>query len=81
MHTLSIEPSRVFILDETSCKILPLSEQAWTKVHPVGFGKPVTSKLTATVSLDKSVPWGAQIIFKGQTLRGVVKDYSNILMD
>eukprot|EP00971_Amphidinium_carterae_P070668 1397456-Amphidinium_carterae.2 len=33
MHTLSVEPSRVFNLDETFCKILPLSEQAWTKGH------------------------------------------------
>eukprot|EP00971_Amphidinium_carterae_P025783 508743-Amphidinium_carterae.1 len=59
-HTLSIEPSRVFNLDETSCKFFPLSEQTWTKGHLVGLSKPVISKLTATVTpivtLDKSVP-------------------------
>eukprot|EP00971_Amphidinium_carterae_P344026 6484144-Amphidinium_carterae.1 len=76
---------KVFNLDETSCKILLLSEQAWTKGHPVGLSKPVTLKLTAKVtpivSLGKSVPWRAQIIFKGQTLRGVVNGYSNIVVD
>ena len=70
-HEHSVPPNRVFNIDETARRLLPLPTRSWQRAgeRPVVLSHRAFTTVTLVCSADPSVPLAAQLMFEGKTDR------------
>ena len=70
-HEHSVPPNRVFNIDETALRLLPLPTRSWQRAgeRPVVLSHRAFTTCTLVCSADPAVPLAAQLMFEGKTDR------------